>query len=52
MRYQIVNMDGVVVDVTNSYAEAIAWAHSREEGVYDDKLHKLIYDGYRDEPAE
>ncbi len=50
MRYQIID-DGVVVEVTDSFAQAVTWAKVGEYAVYDDKAHKLIYDGYRDELA-
>lgn len=50
MRYQVVD-NGVVVEVTNSFAQAVAWAKIGEYSVYDTKVRKLIYDGYLDELA-
>ena len=49
MRYQIIDMDAVVVDVTNSYAQAIVWARVGEYVVLDTKQMKIIYDGQLDE---
>lgn len=48
MRYQIIDQ-GVVVEVTNSFAQAVAWAKVGEYSVYDTKVNALIYDGYQDE---
>ena len=49
MRYQIIDNGGVVVEVTNSFAQAVTWAKVGEYSVYDDRAHKLVYDGFHDE---
>lgn len=48
MRYGIV-ADGEIVDEFDSYSKAVAYAATNEWFVYDRELHRLIYDGYRDE---
>ena len=48
MRYQIIDQ-GVVVEVTNSFSQAIAWAKVGEYSVFDTKIRRLIYDGYTDD---
>ena len=48
IRYQIIDQ-GVVVEVTNSFAQAVAWARVGEYSVYDTKARRLVYDGYNDE---
>lgn len=48
MRYQIID-NGVVVDVTDSFSQAVVWAKVGEYSVYDDRAHKLVYDGFHDE---
>lgn len=50
MRYQLVDQ-GVVVEVTNSFAQAVAWAKVGEYSVFDTKSRRLVYDGYNDEFA-
>lgn len=50
MRYQLVDQ-GVVVEATNSFAQAVAWAKVGEYSVFDTKTHRLVYDGYTDELA-
>jgi hypothetical protein len=53
MRYQILEQgeynDVVVVDVTNSYAQAVIWAKVGEYLVYDTKIEKCVYNGQLDE---
>lgn len=50
MRYAIVDggefIDG---DEFDSFSKAVAYAAANEWFVYDCELHRLIYDGYRDE---
>ena len=48
MRYQIIDQ-GVVVEVTNSFAQAVAWAKVGECSVFDTEVNRIIYDGYNDE---
>lgn len=49
MRYQIVTTDGIVVEVTNSFSQAVAYARDNKWSIYDTTARHLIYDGYRDE---
>lgn len=49
MRYQVIDDQGVVADVTNSFAQAVIWAKVGEYSVYDTKARKTVYDGYNDE---
>ena len=49
MRYRIVDDNGVIVEVTNSFAQAVAYAQENKWSIFDADAHRLVYDGYRDE---
>lgn len=49
MKYSVLSGFGDDYELcTNSFAEAVAFAKANGMYVFDNELHKWIYDGYRD----